>query len=373
VKHSSRPSVCALQALLLLLAISGCAAGVDTSPAAPLAAYGGGARLFNDEISSDPGCAPTAGPLGFDQLQGPAESLSPACAPVWTAEQLQAGFQAIRDARWLVPTAQPDFPRRIPWLSASSGCEERALAAVYYLSQLGYPEPYFLRAKVTNGAQFVLATENEPTGQVNWSAHVAAAVRVGEQLMVLDPALHVEGPITLLEWVSLFSTPEIRQVALCRDHELGDGCYDATPRGPVAPALTPSLGVTWRLEEEWRVQELLGRDPFRVLGECPPWLACPVPEPLADPTRAPSIARFATDQFVDYVYGVINIIGDNFVCGLTTVQIVGDGQAEASVPMIEACNKRRIRISPTYLPGSYQVTASNGALTSGPVVLTVTE
>jgi len=124
-----------------------------------------------------------------------------------------------------------------------------------------------------------------------------------------------------------------------------------------------------RLIAEWRVQELLGRDPARVLGDCPPWLPCATPEPTPDPSRAPQIRRFASDEFTDEVFAPIYVIGDNFVPGLTTVHVTGNGVDEAAP--IGAINRLRVVLSTAYPMGTYRVTAANGDKVSNEATLIV--
>ena len=331
--------------------------------------HGSGASEPDTDLPPPSGCRLPDGALSFEQVKGPTDKLPTACAPQWTEQQLERGFAAIRDTRWLYTPRRPDFPRRIPWLAAEIGCEERALGAQFYLQQAGYPRPYFIRVKKKEGApQLSLVTENDPEGMVSWSGHVAPVVRVNEQLAVLDPALNPYRPLTVLEWLDSFSTEEGRDVALCRDRQTDVGCFDATPRELDSASVSDSLQV--RLEEEWRVQELIGRDPYRALGDCPPWSTCPVPEPLADPDQAPSIRYIAADQFDNPIcIPPIYIVGDNFIPGLTTVHVVGDGIDELTE--ITDCNLRRIRLDTEYPPGTYQVTAANGDYTSPPALLKI--
>jgi len=120
----------------------------------------------------------------------------------------------------------------------------------------------------------------------------------------------------------------------------------------------PDDAIYLRLVSEWRVQELLGRDPSRVLGDCPPWLPCSTPESTPDPDRAPTIRTFASEEFETDVYAPLYIIGDNFVPGVTSVHIVGPTVDE--LPVIDAINRLRILVKRAYPAGTYQVTATNG-------------
>ncbi|WP_437736164.1 protein-glutamine glutaminase family protein [Sorangium sp. So ce1335] len=315
-------------------------------------------------------CQLPGGPLSFNELKGPLENLPVACVPSWTEEQLIDGFAAIRDTRVqeLALPEQPGFLRRIPWLEPENGCEERAPAATYFLHQWGYPTPWFARVQSRAGAGLVLQTENEPDGEVSWSHHVAPVVRVGGQLMILDPAIEPGGPLPIAAWLSRFVVGDV-DMAVCRDHADEQGCFDAVPAAPSLPNMTNSQGLRGRLITEWRVQELLGRDPYRSLGDCPPWVTTCPPEPASDPNQPPTIQRFASDKTDMPVWYPIYVIGDNFVPGLTTVRMTGPGVDELAP--ISAINKRRILIETMYPSGVYQVTASNGAHASQAMSLTI--
>ncbi|MGK4008263.1 protein-glutamine glutaminase family protein [Sorangium sp. So ce1036] len=312
-------------------------------------------------------CPLLDGPHSYNELKGSLEDLPVDCVPSWTAAQLSDGFEAIRDTRFeeLTLPAQPDFPRRIPWLDPENGCEERAPAATYFLHQWGYPTPWYARVK----GDLTLETENEPYGSVSWSHHVAPVVRVDGQLMILDPAIEPGGPLPIAAWLSRFVAGEV-DMTVCRDHALGDGCFEAAPVAPSLPSMASDYqGIRMRLVSEWRLQELLGRDPYRSLGDCPPWVTTCPPEPAPDPSLPPTVRRFASDRTDMPVWFPIYVIGDNFVPGLTTVRIAGNGVDElAPISKIE---KRVILIEEFYPPGVYQVTVSNGAHASPPVSLTI--
>jgi len=326
--------------------------GVQTEPAEPT-------HPSEQTPVAQTACPLPAGELSFAQLKGPESQLPVACAPVWTRQQLASGFAAIRDARWLTWPEMPGFERRIPWLSVQTGCEERAPMALYYLAQQGFPTPYYVRARGDLG----LRTDNDPAGKVSWSAHVAPVVRLDGQLLVLDPALDPRRPLPVSEWLDLFSKPTSRDVALCRDHASEQGCFDATP----APLEEPGWPIHLRLGEEWRVQELLGRDPYRSLGECPPWTTCLTPEPTADASRAPVIKRFASDQNTDDVGYPLYIVGDNFSCDVISVKLTREGVH--TYPRIGDCKLRRILLDGELEVGTYQVTVSNGRWESAPAEL----
>ncbi|MGK3966368.1 protein-glutamine glutaminase family protein [Sorangium sp. So ce118] len=350
----------------MALAPSACGGeGTDAAPELDIERADGTALLQGANGSGS--CPLLDGPHSYNELKGPLENLPVDCVPSWTEAQLSAGFAAIRDTRHpeLTVPAQPGFPRRIPWLDPENGCEERAPAATYFLHQWSYPTPWF--ARVTG--DLTLQTENEPDGEVSWSHHVAPVVRVGGQLMILDPAIEPDGPLPIAQWLSRFVAGDV-DMAVCRDHAKDNGCFDAVPAVPSLPSMASDYeGIRLRLVSEWRVQELLGRDPYRSLGDCPPWVTTCPPEPAPNPNQPPIIQRFASDRTDMPVWYPIYVIGDNFVPGLTTVRITGSG-IDALAP-ISQINKRRILIEESYPSGVYQVTASNGAHTSQTMSLTI--
>ena len=317
--------------------------------------------LAGPDLNSHGACSLPDGARSFAEQATDPDHIDGACVPEYSSADLGEAFTTIRDRRPLEDIDQPDFPRRIPWLQVDNGCEERAPAAVFFLDQAGFTAPYYARVKSKKGQSLGLATDNDPAGKVQWSHHVAPVVRVGSELMVLDPAINAAAPLPIADWIRRFNRGQQVDVALCRDIEVGDGCFAAAPVAPHAPPIPAGRDdvMHMRLQVEWRVQEILGRDPTRVLGNCPPWLSCAVPEPVADPTQAPRIRRFASDQFVTEVFApIIYIIGDNFVPDVTTVRIQGNGIDELAP--IDQINRLRILMVQDYPSGSYRVTAANG-------------
>jgi len=317
-------------------------------------------------------CALPDGARSFAEQATDPDHIDGACVPEYASADLGQAFTMIRDRRPLEDIDQPNFPRRIPWLAVDNGCEERAPAAVFFLAQAGFTAPYYARVKSRKGQSLGLATDNDPSGKVQWSHPVAPVVRVGSELMVLDPALNAAAPLPIADWIRRFNRGQQVDVALCRDIEVGDGCFAAAPVAPHSPPIPAGRDdiMHTRLATEWRVQEILGRDPTRVLGDCPPWLSCAVPEPVADPTQPPSIRRFASDQFVTEVFApIIYIIGDNFVSGVTTVRIQGNGIDELAP--IDQINRLRILVIQDYPPGTYAVTAANGTHVSDAATLKI--
>ncbi|WP_437575335.1 protein-glutamine glutaminase family protein [Sorangium sp. So ce887] len=356
--------------MALASAACGSGDGAHPDPDLDIDSSDKGALLHHADAEASGSCQLPDGPRTVHQMKGPPGSLQGGCVPTWTQEQLNDGFTEIRDRRMITLPEDPDFDRRIPWLAADNGCEDRAEAASYYLKSWNYPTPYYARVLVKLPKRLILRTDNEPSGAVRWVHHVAPVVRVGGRLMILDPAVEPKKPLPIEEWLPRFSVAGEFDVALCRDHAVGDGCFDAAPVEPSPPHIGSNAGLHMRLTAEWGVQEILGRDPYRVLGDCPPWVECEA-EPTPDVHRPPTIRHFRTDRLESSVFFPIYVIGDNFVEGVTTVRVTGNGVDE-SVP-IESYTLRSLLLAYGYDPGEYQVTAANGAHVSQPVVMTISE
>lgn len=195
------------------------------------------------------------------------EDLDLDAIPRWESRaQVQRGFEQIREVRFNFSDAQPHFARRSTWLFPDDGCFARAALAADNLARWSFPET----AKVFSFGNLVVATTNHPSGSVSWWYHVAPIVRVGDEALVLDPALSPLAPMPLTAWLAAQSPdPDRLEAALCNAdaYEAMGPCESATASVSRA-AMTDQRGF---LNLEWRRQEELGRDPTKVLGESPIW------------------------------------------------------------------------------------------------------
>jgi hypothetical protein len=116
------------------------------------------------------------------------ESVASDELPVWTPEQVQAGYAAIRGA----PEIRWDQPR--------GNCDGRALAATAVLRALGLPRSAMAYAF----GNLRPLTTNDPAGFVSFDWHVAVVVRVASagvpRFVVLDAALDATAPLPLQAW-----------------------------------------------------------------------------------------------------------------------------------------------------------------------------
>lgn len=181
--------------------------------------------------------------------------------------EVNEAFTRIRDLRFLEGSRDKDFLRRISWLYPRDGCWVRAEVAVRTLEQeWKYPRP---------GKLFVfgnLQVKNPylRRGAIRWWYHTAPAVRVGQEIFLLDPSLNLHAPSRLDDWLSYMS-PHVSalQVAVCHPHS-------TVPRQACEPkkeAAEKHVFDTqkWYLDKEWQNLIWLRRDPKKELGDSPPW------------------------------------------------------------------------------------------------------
>jgi hypothetical protein len=176
---------------------------------------------------------------------------------------LQKGFVSVRDDRFLPgPDGSPGPARRIPWQYPDDGCFTRAEAAAERLSQTGYPRP----KKLYVFGALAVQTPNAAGGTVRWWYHVAAAVRVGPDAYVIDPAIEPGAPLKLGEWIArMTGDPTEPRLAICGSsaYDAYSACHGSDPAyaREEAQADLPTL-----LESEWSRLLELGRDPSRILN-----------------------------------------------------------------------------------------------------------
>lgn len=210
---------------------------------------------------------PPPGESVMDRLR-PLAALDRGVITEWPASEVVAGFERVRDERFLFDPARPDFPRRLTWLRPQRECDARAQLVADALAEWGHARP----SKVFVSGGLRAATPNDPSGQVAWDWHVAAAVRVGSEVFVLDAAIEPRAPLRLEDWLlRLAPSLDAVKVVAC----------SATAFDPATRCLNGTAHQTQRaldmersaFAKEWALQLLLGRDPEQVLGDAPPWLS----------------------------------------------------------------------------------------------------
>jgi len=209
---------------------------------------------------------PPPGEAVMDRFR-PLAELDRGAITEWSAADLLPAFERVRDERFLFDPARPDFPRRLTWLLPQRECDARAQLVADTLAERGYERP----SKLFVSGRLRAATPNDPSGQVAWDWHVAAAVRVGDDVFVLDAAIDPRAPLGLEAWLLRLvpSLDDVRVVAC------GATAFDPATRclNGTTHQTDRALGLERSaFPKEWDLQILLGRDPQQVLGEAPPWL-----------------------------------------------------------------------------------------------------
>lgn len=181
-------------------------------------------------------------------------------------EYMQKSFEAVRDERYLYTNDLPEFARRISWLYPDDGCFARAAMAASKLIEWKIPPVN----KIFIFGNLRVQTENSPHGQVTWWYHVAPLVSVDGEAFVLDPAISPNEPLPLKSWVET-QTSDVMSVKLsvCKTDAYvpGDSCQSPSARDSQdAPGdQNEYLGMEWSRTVD------LERDPYKVLGDEPPW------------------------------------------------------------------------------------------------------
>lgn len=184
---------------------------------------------------------------------------------VYSETELVESFKSIRDTRFLTPTTNSSFKRRSTWLYPYDGCWARAALMAINLEKLELKRP----AKVFAFGNLRVKTANATTGSVSWWYHVAPAVRVGEQVFILDPSIEPKNPLTFAEWTKRMNNSGMR-IAICHTKTYGpDSSCDKPNTLDEDYAVYDQ--VTY-LQSEWDNLVRLNRNPKKELGDFPPWL-----------------------------------------------------------------------------------------------------
>jgi len=190
-------------------------------------------------------------------------------------ETLVKSFNEVRDIRFLISPAKPEFLRRMTWMYPDDGCFARAAMMGKKLQEWNYVRP----GKVFVFGNLKVKTAYSKTGEVGWWYHVVPIVKVGEEAYVYDPAIVQTKPLPLKDWLATMGSDiGAMKVSVCTPTTYSpyDNCLD--PR-PEADASAESDQKRY-LAAEWDRLVSLKMDPEKLLGNEPPWLA---PVPVAVP------------------------------------------------------------------------------------------
>lgn len=179
-------------------------------------------------------------------------------------EQIEDYFEFVRDERFLTQNDGDDFLRRISWLYPDDGCFARAQMMVKLSDRDRLPKP----SKIFVFGELKVRAK-APARTISWWYHVAPVFNLNGELYVIDPALDIDEPLPVKEWMaSMTKTPEALDVSLCDSYAYTahGTCYGGNPIYDIA------LGAQRRyLKKEWDAQLQLGNDPVLTLGERAPW------------------------------------------------------------------------------------------------------
>jgi hypothetical protein len=188
--------------------------------------------------------------------------------PEWpySNRQLLEAFQAARDERPYVQKGFPGFMRRAAWLYPYDGCWVRASSAAQSIERLGRVRP----GKVFVFGRLRFRTKFDSKGIVYWWYHVAAAYRIGNQAVVLDPTVDPHNVHTLHDWISLMTKDPMKtKVSVCDTYSYSTAsrCVGGSPR---QERWLAGQTQTYLRRERIEMREV-GLDPEQVLGDNPPW------------------------------------------------------------------------------------------------------
>lgn len=179
-------------------------------------------------------------------------------------EVLQNFFEKMRDERFL--ETETSFARRISWLYPDDGCYTRAALMIEKAREFSLPIPN----RVFLYGNLKVVTPHSPQNYVTWWYHTAPIVKIDGKNYVLDAALNSDHPLLLEDWIHLQTgNGDYRELRFCTPftYDPGHSCTQSTlDTAPLAYREIKKF-----LRYEWSRQEELGRDPYEILGEKPPW------------------------------------------------------------------------------------------------------
>ncbi len=244
--------------------------------------------------------------------------------PVWSDADIKAHFEYSRDLRFQTMSGgAADFLRRLSWLYPDDGCYARAELVCTKAAEANKVRPY----KLFSFGNLSVKTTNSSKGYVSWWYHVVPVVKSAttQEPMVLDAAIDPSKPLPWKDWL-LKQVPSLASVRVT--------VADSNAYSPDSPAFgganeaaqAKSAQEYTFLKYEWDRQVALGRDPYKVLGDAPPWTATPsdttpptasitTPEANSTLTGTVTLSATATDNVgvtkVDFYLGTTLVGSDS--------------------------------------------------------------
>lgn len=200
--------------------------------------------------------------------QAYSENLDIEALPEWreSGSELQLAFERARDERVYSQGNRPEFLRRSSWLYPDDGCYVRAAHAVYSFGR----QNKLLPGKIFVFGRLRIQSGFSASGKVWWSYHVAAAFRIQNRALVIDPSIDPHRPLFLKEWLSHMSKDLNKvRIAVCDTNAYSPSrnCFGS------APISEERLSQHQRsfLDNEWSRVKSVQLNPERLLGDEPPW------------------------------------------------------------------------------------------------------
>lgn len=169
--------------------------------------------------------------------------------------QLRQFFSLIKSKRVLVDKQLRQ--RRLPWYFPDSGCFARAeVMSTHLENMMGLKS-----SKIFAFGNLKAKTAHHQSGWIYWWYHVAPVVRVGNEILVLDPSINFDQPIPVQQWLTAMNaTPEI---AICNTHSYDPNSDCNHLESDQLTRATQDLSGF--LDLEWNRLVELGRDPQQYL------------------------------------------------------------------------------------------------------------
>ncbi len=219
--------------------------------------------------------APYPSPGNVDVLADAAGLAAAAAAIIpWegTVEDFNRQVFATRHDRfldWQLDGLPPVLKRRTSWQYPYDGCFARAET---FNRNLADAHAQHKLQKIYVFGDLAAQTDNSPEGLVRWWYHVAPVTRIGQEVFVVDPALHSGQPIALEHWLQQVVNAAPDPVA--ERAKLTISVCDAASFAPYQQLCNGSDGydptrvenyVRRFLDREWDNEIALGRDPAETL------------------------------------------------------------------------------------------------------------
>ncbi|MEZ0390923.1 MAG: protein-glutamine glutaminase family protein [Pseudobdellovibrionaceae bacterium] len=188
--------------------------------------------------------------------------------PAWSGSdaELQEAFLRLRDERLYFQSNRPNFPRRSSWLYPDDGCYARAAHAAQSFERAQKERP----GKVFAFGNLRVKTKYHRRGTVYWWFHVAAAYRIGNEAVILDPSIEALRPLPLSEWLQRISSRPLKtKVAICDTYAYATrhACLGGSSRQESRFQNHQKAFLV----KEWDRLKSLRYEPEKLLGEQPPW------------------------------------------------------------------------------------------------------